>query len=466
MKTSAMKRRNFLRGAGGVVVALPFLEALAPKRKASAAPGDVPSFAIFMRQGNGVQTDTGDEPERFWPSFGTGSFTQAQLAADTDRTLSVLAPHAAKLAFVRGVNFAFPGNGCGHSGGGNQVLTAARVSVDPSGADSKSEGESIDNRIASELGADGEEPLTLYAGRKYGYLDEVLSYRGPQDLRAAERNPFNVYQDLFGLSGIDPAELEKIKNRRKSVNDLVRAEMTTLLARKDLSSQDRQRLELHFDAIRDLESGIVCGLSDGDVANIEAMAANLDDDTMIEQVAQTHCDILALAMACGARRAATLQIGSGNDGTQYVVDGVQQKSFHKISHRIDGDGDVGPPIPNADILHHKIDMKLMGIFGYLCDKLAEYELPNGTLLDYGVCCYTSDLSNKYHGYNNVPYILAGTAGGFLKTGVYVDAGDVDNNKILNTIGAAVGCKNGAGDPLDDFGDSSLAKGLVDGIVNG
>ena len=29
-----------------------------------------------------------------------------------------------------------------------------------------------------------------------------------------------------------------------------------------------------------------------------------------------------------------------------------------------------------------------------------------------------------------------------------------------------GTKTGAGDPLDDFGDSSLAKGWVDGIVNG
>ncbi len=460
-----MRRRNFLRGAGTVLVGLPFLEALAPRRRASAAPGDVPSFAIFMRQGNGVAQETFDgEPERFWPSFPVGNFTQAQLAADTDRALSVLAPHASRLALVRGLNFGFPGNGCGHSGGGNQVLTAAQVSVDPAGADSKSMGESIDNRITTELGAPGEEPLTLYAGRKYGYLDEVLSYRGPLDLRAAERNPFNVYQDLFGLSGIDPDELEKIKNRRKSVNDLVRDEMQALLGRTDLSSNDRQRLELHFDSIRDLEQGIVCGLTDGEVATIEAIQTALDDDTRIEEVARLHCDIIALAMACGARRAVTLQIGSGNDGTQYYVQGAQQKSFHKISHRIDSDGDMGPPIPNADLLHHEIDKLQLGIFGYLLDKLSEYQLPNGNLLDYGVACFTNDLSNKWHSYDNVPYILAGTAGGFLRTGVYADAGDVTNNKILNTIGAAVGCQNGAGGPLDNFGDDSLAPGLVDAIV--
>jgi hypothetical protein len=60
--------------------------------------------------------------------------------------------------------------------------------------------------------------------------------------------------------------------------------------------------------------------------------------------------------------------------------------------------------------------------------------------------------------------LAGSAGGFLKTGIYVDAGGVANNKILNTIGAAVGCTNASGGPLDDFGDPSLEPGLIDSIV--
>lgn len=41
-----------------------------------------------------------------------------------------------------------------------------------------------------------------------------------------------------------------------------------------------------------------------------------------------------------------------------------------------------------------------------------------------------------------------------------------NNKILNTIGAAVGSKNAAGGPLDNFGDPTLAKGMIDAIVSG
>ena len=48
-----MHRRHVLRGIGGATVALPFLEAFAP-RKAKAGVDAVPAYAIFFRQANGV----------------------------------------------------------------------------------------------------------------------------------------------------------------------------------------------------------------------------------------------------------------------------------------------------------------------------------------------------------------------------------------------------------------------------
>jgi hypothetical protein len=450
-----MRRRNVLRGAFGAVMALPFLEGLAPRTRARAAAAP---FAVFVRQGNGVAQEVNDEPERYWPTQGPGSISVASLSGDSDRALSELGAFADRLAIVRGINFAFPGNGCGHSGGGNQCLTAARVSDSPSGNESLSMGESIDNLIARQLTPDIE-PLTLYAGRKLGYLDEVLSYRDALQIRGAERDPYAVYMDLFGLAGVGEEELEKLRLRRKSVNDLVREEMVALRSRSDLSSTDRVRLEQHFDAIRDLEENLSCELSDEEVLDLNAVTGVLDDDTQIETVLQRHYDLLTIAVACGVRRSATLQIGCGNDQTQYVVDDVQQLSFHKISHRINSDGDTGDPIPNADMLHHKIDRILLRSFRYFLERLDA-----AGVLDDGVVCMTNDLSNKWHSYQNVPYILAGSAGGFLKTGLYVDAGGIANNKILNTIGAAVGCTNASGGLLDDFGDPSLEPGLVDSIV--
>lgn len=454
-----MNRRKFLLGALGASMALPFLETFAPRR-ADAAEGDAEPFAIFCRQANGVQQQTSDEPERFWPSFAPGALTVAKLSEDSGRALSELGAFADRLNICRGIRFDFPGNGCGHSGGGNQCLTAAKVSDDPSGNESLAMGESIDNRIQRELGKEGVEPLTLYVGAKYGYLDEVLSYRAAKDLRAAENNPYTVYTKLFGLSEADPAALEQLRLRRMSVNDLVRDQMQSLLNRKDLSKLDRERLDLHFTSIRDLEIGIVCGLSPDEVGNLQALSQNATNDDYFQTVARLHMDILALAMACGVTRAATLQFGSGNAGVQLTVDGVKQKSFHKISHRVDSDGSDGPPIPNADVLHHKIDRIHAQLFRYLLEKLDAVKLSDGTLLDAGVAVWLNDLGEKYHSYNNVPFILAGGCKGALKTGQYIDFKGVTNNRLLSTIGAAVGCKNAQGGPLDDFGDPDLKKGVL------
>jgi hypothetical protein len=230
-----MNRRNVLRGLFGVSLALPFLESFSP-RKAEAGAGDVPPFAIFMRQANGCVQKTDDEPDMFWPSQ-TGILSTESMTAEGDRAVSELSAYASRLLLVKGIDFAFPGNGCGHSGGGNQCLTAQKVSLDPVGNESLAMGESIDNRIARELNAEGVEPLTLYAGKKGGYINEVLSYRGPKMLRAAEHNPINAYQALFGLAELDPEVLKKLAAQRKSVNDLVREQMQSLMSRSGISAR-------------------------------------------------------------------------------------------------------------------------------------------------------------------------------------------------------------------------------------
>jgi hypothetical protein len=449
-----MKRRHFLRGVSGVLLALPVLEGLLPRAARAEVAGS--RFAIFVRQGNGVQQATPDgEPERYWPSFEPGALTKAALAADSERALSELWQYAERLTFLRGIRFNDPANACRHSGGGNQVLTAAPVSADECNS-TLALGESLDNRIQAQLGGDDAEPLTLYAGRKTGYLDEVLSYRGPRELRAAERNPFTVYTKLFGLTTLSAAESAELQASRKSVNDFVRGEMSALLARKDLSSADQQRLDLHFSAIRDFENAMKCALPGNGAGAFAVSDAELDDDDNIDALHKLHYDLLALTMACGAKRAATLQLGGGPDGTRYQVDGVTLPSFHAISHRDD--------LPDAALLHHKVDRKLLVAFKYLLDRLAERQTPSGPLLDQGIVAYVNDLANGAHSYDNVPYLLAGSAGGALKTAQYLDLGGVANNKVLNTIGAAVGCTNEAGGPLDDFGDPALEKGRLDALV--
>src|SRR5262249_28202288 len=107
-----------------------------------------------------------------------------------------------------------------------------------------------------------------------------------------------------------------------------------------------------------------------------------------------------------------------------------------------------------------------GIFKRFLDKLAQYPGPSGgTLLDDSVVLWTNDLANgPPHSYGNIPQIVAGGAAGFLKTGQYIDAGDVTHNKFLNTIINAVGIRNDDGSLYDSFGDASLARGVIPAMI--
>lgn len=106
------------------------------------------------------------------------------------------------------------------------------------------------------------------------------------------------------------------------------------------------------------------------------------------------------------------------------------------------------------------------MFKYLLDKLAALPGPSGgTLLHDSVCLWTNDLATgPGHSYSDIPQVMAGQAGGFLRTGQYIDAGDVTHNKLLNTIATAAGIRNDDGSYYDHFGDSSLERGLIPAMI--
>jgi hypothetical protein len=465
MSKLRIPRRVFLRGAAGVTVALPMLESLGfgelaflPALGPSAARAQATPFrfAVFMHQANGVV-----QPN-FWPSA-AGPLTRASLQQDfdtQDRTVGMLADYGEKLIAVHGLSYEYSTTGCGHADGCLQCMTSARPNGNNSN-ESLAMGPSIDWVISQALDPAGTEPVSLYAGATSSYLGDVILYRGAQQRRAGERNPMNAYNRLFGAGTTTPtnpnqAEQERLALRRRSVNDIVRAQMQAVLARPEISSGDRMRLDAHFSAIRDLEVQMGTGCS---VTQLEAFDAGV-----VDEVVHRHADIIALAMACGKSHVATLNIGNGNDQTQYIINGRTYERFHHISHRVRSDGSDGEAIPNAEALHHDIDKHFAGYFKYLLDKLAAITTPTGTLLDDGVAVWLNDLADgPAHSSRNLPWVLVGSAGGALRTGQYV-RGDWNINRIHNTIGAAVGVTNAAGEPLDDFGDDGYTPGHVDGLL--
>ncbi|MDQ3032992.1 MAG: DUF1552 domain-containing protein [Myxococcota bacterium] len=459
----SLNRRKFLIGAGGIAVALPLLES-SMGRRALAGEDTRARFSVFVRAGNGVAQRSGDEPEQFWPRT-TGTLTTAAMRdLDADRATTELADYASRLNLVKGINRPFGTPRCGHAESIPQCLTSARCSEGVSN-EPMSQGVSADWVIARAMNPEGREPLTLMSGGSSAYIAEALSWSAPNSRTNAERSPMNAYMRMMGLSSAPPEIQIRIAERRMSVNDLVRDQMSSLLGSSTISSRDRMRLQQHSDAIRDTEIRMSCDL-DPEIATAMAAIDNPTANDVRVEVVRRHMELIAFAFSCDLNRVATLQVGDGNDGTQYDIGGTRLPRFHWISHRIYSDGGEGEPIPDAVTLHHQIDRLQLQMFRHLLDQLDSYPSAyGGTLLDDSVAVWLNDLGNgPPHGGSNVPWLLAGSAGGFLRTGQFVDAGGVTINRVLNTIMSAVGVRKDDGTYVDDFGDSGLTGGLIDQIV--
>lgn len=437
LRRPRLNRRAFLR-AGAIAVGLPFLEGL-PIRSAWAAD-EPPVFSLFIVAACGVVGS------KFFPNA-TGALTTASLGAMSDKATSVLAPHAANLLFLKGVNFPMPGvTGCGHAQGLCQTLTAAPSMG--SGSAAYSGGISADLVIAKAVNPAGADPLTLYAGnRKNGYIAERISFKagGAGQVRSADDNPYTLYARLVGLAtgsgsgSVDPMANELLTSR-KSVNDFVRAELSSLLANPRLSKDDKERLQQHFDLIRDAEvtmgtMGTACTKDGLATSQIEALQGGLAFKTngMIEDVAKLHLELVAMAFACNFNRVATLQHGDGTDATKYNVPSNAGLGwpFHHLSHRVPSDGDTGVN-PTAEQAHAEIDVLRMQT---LLHGLNQFKARG--LFDKSFIMWTNHVADgPSHSFKNVPHIIAGNAGGALRQGQFIDAGNVTNNRLFNTLIAA------------------------------
>jgi len=459
-RRGVINRRAFLR-AGAVAVGLPFLEGL-PERSAWAADAP-PVFSLYIVAACGVVG------KKFFPDS-LGAFTADSLGAQTDKATSVLSPHADHLLFVKGINFpmAVPTN-CGHSQGLCQSLTASPAGG--GGGTAYSTGISADMVVAGAVNDGGTDPLTLYAGnRANGYIAERISFKGAGagQVRSADDNPFTLYSKLVGLTrtansnatAAADAAADLIASR-KSVNDLVRSELKQMMGLSALSSADKLRLQQHFDSIRDTEvkmSGmsLACTQDGLAVDQLQALQTGFafKMDGMIEDIAKLHLELVALAFACNYNRVATLQHGDGTDATKYAVPSNAELNwpFHHISHRVPSDSSVGSN-QTAEDAHAEIDVVRMQTLLHGLDQFSDRGL-----LDKSVILWTNHIADgPSHSFKNVPTIIAGDGGGYLKQGAYVDAGGVTNNRLFNTlITAAVRDKT---DWKSNFGDGDGSGGI-------
>jgi len=262
-----------------------------------------------------------------------------------------------------------------------------------------------------------------------------------------------------GGTPVNP-QAEELIVKRKSVNDTVRAELSSLMQNPKLSAADKQRLQQHFDAIRDTEktmtdmgtqmAGVGCTLDGIETSAYQALSTWKYNATNvatggIENIVELHMGLVALAFACDYNRTGTLQWGDGTDHTVYQTESnktLGNWNFHYISHRTQSDGAVGSN-STAEAAHAEIDQVRMTTLA----KSLKHFAARG-LQDKAVVVWTNHVAEGNHQMRNVPFVLWGNGGGALKQGQYVDAAGASNAALFNTIITAA-----TGNASPNFGSS-------------
>jgi len=445
-----INRRAFLRGTAGVALGLPFLESL-PERSAWAA-GKAPVFSLFICAVDGIV------PASFFPGE-QGELTAEGLAA-AGKATSQLSAHAKNLLFLRGINWPIGPVSEPHA----ESLCMALTALPPknSGYMAMAAGPSADWVIARKV-QPGIAPLTLYAGSKSGYINERLSFSAEGTVTAASNNPYELYQKLIGIvspngtPAPDAAHAQQLLfESRKSIHDLVRDDLRALMGNSRMSSADRQRLQQHFDSIRDMETTIDgmgnemvrgCAWGGIEISQLDALSTfKFTQNGMIEDIARLQMSLVALAFACNYNRTATLQWGDGTDHTIYPVpsnEALGNWPFNYICHRNQSDGTSGNN-PVAAQAHAEIDVVRMQT---LAAGLEHFKARG--LQDQSFVLWTNAIA-ECDSFRNVPNIIWGNGGGHLKQAAYVDAGNKNNSPLLNAlITAAI---QDTGETMENFGD--------------
>lgn len=314
-----------------------------------------------------------------------------------------------------------------------------------------------------------------FAGRQY------ISY-GPGGGRSArieaQASPQVAFQSLFtGFvpEGDDEAARFDFEMRaRRSVLDLVLEKRAQLV--NGVGTVDRQRLERHFDEIRDLETRInalppvasgQCGVPsdpgpdpaiggdhEGGGSGSVTPGSGYSDEHLRARI---FADLIHMAFVCDLTRAASLQITAfqSHMNARPIADGLGTLpgtvrpsrwgsvggDLHEVGHN--GDPNNRGQIPSAGLLQWHVSH-----YAYLLDKLRNTPEGAGSVLDNSMIVFTAEAGhglqlndatsqNQTHSVENMVMLLAGRAGGF-NPGEHIDGNGAHPATALITAMRAAG----------------------------
>jgi hypothetical protein len=448
MKPFQLSRRALLRGTGSIAVGLPLLEIMSPRGRAYAQAAAAPKrFVVFFSPDGTIKPA--------WTPTGSGTtFTLS-------RILAPLEANRTHITILDGVDnvVATKGPGDDHMRGMGAMLTGIELlpgttmggAGEPSGL---AGGISVDQEIANKIGT-----TTKFKSLELGVMSgsggnvwAYTSYTGANQPLPPDNNPANVFNRVFGPIGANTTDLQRIQKERKSVLDAVKQGYTKLAPR--LGADDKAKLDQHLTNIRDLESRITATAVVGQACVKPALPTiDYKANANFPAVGKLQMDLLVMALACDLTRVGTLQWERSVGDIRFTwVDPAITRGHHDFSH--DGDDNAA----TVELLT-KINVWYTEQFNYLIEAMKKIPEGNGTMLDNTLILWCNELSRgNAHSHPDMPFVLAGHAGGALAGGQLLKfSGTVSHNNLL------VSCLNLMDVPATTFGNPAYCTGRLTGV---
>jgi len=448
-------RRHFLRGAGAVLP-IPLLTSLLPK--GARAQAMAPRRVMFWLQDNGTLRD------EFTPTGDGNSLNLPYI-------LQPLEGVKGDLTVVRGIDNHVIWNhqGNAHDIGNGTLLTGiARTDFAAVGGGANGGGPSIDQYLAGRLPTAPRRSINI--NLPSGTF--AVSYQGAQ--QATTGMSLNgAFQDLFGnfMGTTDPAVIARRRLTRESVIDAVLDNFRHVNGR--VSAADKAKLDHHLTLLRDLETRLA----------LEAQGSScaLDPNPPTYQPNRPNTEytayLYALAFACQLSHVGVYMVNAPNVDPVFPVR-FTGGDYHQWIHQ---GPDYGlDPVRRREDWRTSMRWFATAFNTWVQRFKAVPDVSGGSLLDNTLIVWANVFGmGSYHDFFEVPVVLAGRAGGSVRSGRLLDyrrarAGNPTVfgpsynrqafvNETTNNLWVSVSRAMGLSD-VTSFGDASLSSGGLPGLV--
>ena len=391
-KIRKINRRKFLRGCG-TAMSLPLLDIMLDPAKGD--HGVAPKRAAFFYIPNGVVQDRWQ-----WESD-DGEFVLSP-------TLNPLEDLKEKISVYSNLDRVKVAGTDGHAQASTCWLSSAHpTELSPAGYPLK---RTVDQLIADETAKytpfrSLELSCNPYTDNKESVYFDNISWYGHGHVAKSMRDPDKVFRRLF------VADENKVSS---SILDLVLEDAKSL--QRQLGAQDLRKLDEYLDSVRSVEKQIR-RIEDrkGTIEELRLEAPTVPwPELERHQYIQLMGDLMVLALQTDLTRVASLMVAPERWSTPQKVDGLfeQPVVHHSWTHQ-QGDDRVRAELARLDRYH-------VEQFAYVTRKMLRVKEGHTTLLDNTMFLFGSGLSSgKDHVYTNLPLVMAGSAGGAIKTNRYI-----------------------------------------------